>query len=1462
MDDSDARKVIDFIAHAEGPIPPELLAMATSDAAVETALKATSHLLGQTKHGWSVFHNSFRLFVMEQPSLRFGKPNLDYKPAIYRRLSELTLHAETNNPQRWLELRYLARAEQHRDVLALAHPSRFRHQLADSRAATDIQADIRLALICAKYEHDVSIVFSLLLAREEIERRSSAIEHAPTIVDALIALGDIDGVRAMSEGQIGDHYKAIDALLVNDDYVGAKALFDDIDPFSQDSQPVPHQSDLPEWSQRVFHFRDPEQIESCLERLSTESGDGLDADEIASVRCDIARAALLARPESSPEQVAKALGIDDDDLPYLLIEAALSACAREQFNNIRALVQAAHEHPAFSSVSNGMRRQLASLCLQIGNRELASNLFQDLEPPSVALLDDSIGEGDAQYIINAVIQHATLASALKQPIAKTAVSKNRLYRPLQHHADAIGTLLGRVQSGQEVGSGEVSGAAKGLLSFLDNARSTKGSEFYALHQIRGLDPLLSRMMIRVASMSGEQEFTAVVSMFDASFSCPTSSRTLNIPSRRAVIQETFHGDGNATAAFNRLEQLLCAVHGNTPEEHIDLIASIATLFAEMGNPQRARELLTELHSNTLGYALPAKKDPQYSLWGDLLESANSQDPQGSGQRILLMLRQLSGMALTEGDGAAHRLAPRVVVEAALHDPALAYKAARLLTSKGLLSWDRAINSLMIGMVRRCPELVSACSVTWRTLALPFYSEPYYSESQTGQFVLEALAVTSGEDLATVIEILLDGIEIHSTSSARTKLLERLLTAASQRGITNQRINDALHRWRSETPTLEDRGTPGKYDGIASLKLLDIALSSDLQPSYDATSAFTRLVNTGTLEEAAAFFDRWPVIRRDHRARHALVDRAFEENDRVLARNLIRNIQSEDDELSGWSYWQGAAKLKYFKALVNLDGSEVHEAAYMDLVDELITSPGSSSPILFDTKDVFSTICAKPDWVAMWELLAEQLVTTREHAAAEFELSEEAPANDSHLIAALFHWAFELSATEVTQLARSGASQLADVPQGREAFSSLVRILLNGDLDEPAEALQLLFRDTAANASDWVDDVLPKVNSTDYVVAAFASALLDRWEQPWTLSTQELPFYYHLQIPDSEAGNSTSSLTDPSSGAMRVNDPLGWTADLNSQVDDLARTGVPAASIRYRCASLIESWGGLEAFGQHETERRRSELSQLDLRVPYSKPHLLAAFRALRHVAGEFRLSGLVEARAIPQLLYSMNYQVHLPPLKGPAVRPASIPRPAVRRGKGWQSEENQWLDEIERDMSPLVDGGDRVIAEITHFYYRLARRNLELTRARAPFYDEATRWASTGRSLPVALWIDGVCSLGDPSKNIVRRLSTSGIPTYPDDVLIICPEWLSYLSWQHDPADWTRYLDSDGVCVARLVWWRDGAPQDAYQDQLWGEGVALVITQEGRSTLESVAGSLKVGVHSRRFIEGENPSERRLSRVE
>lgn len=1464
VDDADARKVIDYIARAEGSIPPELLAMATSEEAVEKALRSTSHLLNQTRHGWSVFHNSFRLFVMEQPTLRFGKHNPSYTPNIYCKLAELTRAAESDNPQRWLELRYLARAEHHQEALRLAQPSRFRNQLADSRSVTEILGDIRLALICAKHEPDPSAVFCLLLARDEMNRRSSAIEYAPSIVDALLALGDIDGVRTLAEGQIGDYYKAIDALLIAGEIDNAKALFNEIDPFSQNSPSSPIRSELDNWAQRVFHFRDLEQINKCLADLSV-IGDGVgpDMDDIANIRCNIALSVVHADPDCDLSLVANQLGISDSDLPYLLIEAGRVAYDHQDFERAFLFASTAFAHPSFLDAANGFRRQLAILMFRLGNEEISRVIFKGLEVPSIAIMDEAFNDLSAEYIINAVIQHATLASLLGLPVADSEKSKSSVLRPLQHHANVIGMLLGRARTGRTINTGEVTQAAQSLIGFLKNAFSKRSHDSYAVHQLAGLEPILTKLMIQVASMCGEQEFKATVHLFDSSFTNKTGVSRLDIPSRRVAIEEIFLTDRDTFTACERLEDLLSVIHGNTPEEHLDQVASLAKVFANIGNTERARELLQQLHDNTLGYALRAKKDPQYSLWDDLLRCANHQDPDGREQRVLLLLKQLTGMNLTEGRDAAHRLADSVLTEAALYGPALGYQAAKVITAEGMLSWGNVIDSLMIGVVRRSPELAVPCAVTWRALALPFYSEPYYQENKTGEFVYQVVRIAAEKDLPTVVETLLDGIEIHSTSVARVRLLERLIAALSHRGVNVERANNALLRWQVETPAPADRGTPIKYDSIGSLRLLNDELSRDEMPGYESALAFSRLLDTATLGDAISIFERWPSIQCDSRARFALIDRALAENEKELARHLVDECQSALEEQPNWSYWRGNTKLKYFQARIALDGSKVHEEAYEDLLDELISQPESLSSILLDAKDMLSTICAEPDWVVVWDLLAEQLTTTREYSLAQLNLPIQVPESDEALIATLFQWSFSLSAIELTNLARAGAQQLSTLVQGKRAFHLLVGALLDGNADEPAEALQLLLRDTFAVPTDWFERVSPLVNNTDYAVATFAGGLLDRWEHCWSMTRQELPFFYCLQIPISKDEVEPLFLTDPVTRAMRVNDPLGWTSALTFQVDCLAEaSGISTEVIRHRCHYLIESWGGLEAFGQPETKRLQAELSKVDMKIIFPRPHILAALRALRHVAGELRLAELVGASAEHRLLYGMNYQVDVPPLFSPTVRPVFISRPTVLRDAGVDEKKTQWLSDAELDLSPLTDNDGSVIAEVSHFYCRVVSRHYEMTRARAPFFANNDRLASTGHLLPRALWYDGVLAPNELSKNIVRNLSTCYCPGYPDEILVLCPVWLRQLGWQHDPDNWMNYINHSGECIAKLIWWRDGAPLDTHQDQLWGEGVALIVTQNGRRALEDTAGPLNIWVHSCRSVGGEEHAERYLSQVE
>jgi hypothetical protein len=173
----DAVDVLFYLARAEGPMPLELLAQRLSEAGIERALSATRHLLVDGQHGWAMFHNSFRLFVMAKPKIRLGRPVADFGLEIYRGLAHLATIADATSPQRWLELRYLARIQDDQAVLALARPERFRQQLFEGRSDSELIADLQLAFQAVRRTLESATAVRLLLIRDELGRRTSPLRQ-------------------------------------------------------------------------------------------------------------------------------------------------------------------------------------------------------------------------------------------------------------------------------------------------------------------------------------------------------------------------------------------------------------------------------------------------------------------------------------------------------------------------------------------------------------------------------------------------------------------------------------------------------------------------------------------------------------------------------------------------------------------------------------------------------------------------------------------------------------------------------------------------------------------------------------------------------------------------------------------------------------------------------------------------------------------------------------------------------------------------------------------------------------------------------------------------------------------------------------------------------------------------------------------------------------------------------------
>ena len=339
QNDTGAQDVLHLVAHAEAPLDPELLAQTISPTSIEHAWSIARHLLARVPSGWSIFHNSFRLFVRRQQRLRYGEVDPDHSCGLYSKLAEIARRAPADSPQRHLELRYLLRAQRHREALSLATPALFREQFLAGRSARDIQDDIRLAFGSLVELPDATVAFGLLLASDEVGRRSTALEQAEEIVDALLALGDIAAAEQFVEDFGGDGFLVVDAWLVKGNTERARVLFERIEPLHSlsnkmgNSLSLSRNEELTKWASRAVHFRTSADVVAGIERIVElarhAQHDFEQPDELSrSLRSTAAQAALGASLATDLNTVLGVYGVHPDDQGALSLDLANSLFSR------------------------------------------------------------------------------------------------------------------------------------------------------------------------------------------------------------------------------------------------------------------------------------------------------------------------------------------------------------------------------------------------------------------------------------------------------------------------------------------------------------------------------------------------------------------------------------------------------------------------------------------------------------------------------------------------------------------------------------------------------------------------------------------------------------------------------------------------------------------------------------------------------------------------------------------------------------------------------------------------------------------------------------------------------------------------------------------------------------------------------------------------------------------------------
>ena len=1454
-EDNEVLDILGLVARAEAPLDPRDLESLYPSAAIERTWRQVRHLLKRSGHAWSIFHNSFRLFLTRLTRTRYGLPDADYSASTYRQLADLAARVPANSPQRFLAARYLMRAGAHTEALALATPTLFRAQYLAGRAASEIRADVRLAFRSLQAVVDPTAAFTLILAADEMRRRAEAFDDPDESVQALLALGLLEEAEDFLDEVGGDGFLVVDAWLKQGNLDRARTLFEQIEPLHDlgsdhmSNGPSMRVDEFGQWAERASEFRSPAElvagIDRVVEGLQREPGPIDEPEEVGmQLRERAALAALARNPLADRDALIADFRLEPTARALLATQTAqqlLADGADWLAQATAALAEAVADATALAQVPRGLRRTTALLAARRGLIAQARALYDGVSTPALNELDNATDFDQAGYLVGAVVDAAELGVWMDLPAPPTSPPRKAVLRPLQQFTLDTGQLAARSRrEPQNVVAGAAAQLCASFIRYVCRAGTGGVDEHFGALQLDKAAPEVLSSLLRSAARVGASEFAATVAAFDQVLAEHPRQGDRHTPLQILVAEAVAGVNEDVKGAQARLDALLGQREKGTPGQFLASTARLAQALARIGRPGRARELLAQQRGETLGYALRAKKDPQYAFWSSLLQAANQADPPGRAQRVRVLTRQAIGMSATEGRDAAYRLAHVLVAEAATDSAALGASVANALLANLLIDFPAMVDGLMKGTVRRAPSRVLACVELWVALCLPFHRAAYYRESEEGEFLHEAIRLAAPEQLGRVRDRLLENIDRHALIDVRPDALAALRDALLARGEDATPVDAALQRLEG-VPRLRRRmgNSPTRYDNVPDMVQL-IALLDTYgaggEITYEASMAFVRLLPDADLPPALDLFDRHPKLQADYKCRFGLVDRALAAGDRAAATRLVAAYPPADDSSARWS-WGGGLR-HYFAARLQLEGDAVFPTAYANFIATLVAGEEQVSALLWDIDDIWPVLTASPDWAAMWAAVEEQLPRTRDYRLGE-DVSVET-LTDATLAASLTERMLSLPVTDVRW--HAGRAALALASADPHAFAYLMTILLGSDEDDVVlDGLRLLHSATRVEPDpELVALVVDLIGHADFGIRQLARRIATHREREVDPLNTPMPAFYNLALPPIGAPDCADQLRAQPFGPPSVSDPAAWSAPFPDAIELLAQiAGVSEDHVRRRVQQLIDGWGSVEVFGQAGTDRLRARLSMFGLQNAFFYPHVTVALRALRHVAGELAAAGRIPGNQVDELLH----QLHLSPAwlrTDVDARPAFVRRPVLPEGGG---DETAWLEGVNEDVADHA-AADFVLGEITCY--------------RGRYVDSRYEWSQLG--------LLGVLMqpTGDPTE-LVHNLPTGApvqlvarpwLGAMPRWEMVLNPNIAEQLHWR--TVDQTTWRDIDGDLVATAHSWRDGGPDgELHGECLEGEGAAIVLTAAGRKQWNAVRGGARTDVLARRTKQrGRNTSAR------
>jgi hypothetical protein len=937
-------ELLAMIARWRGPIDLEWFAEHGHDVAVRTVRRLAGYFFRrEAADRWYFFHESFRLFLIEQTGSADERADARY----HRMLADMCAATPPAQSASWEQLHHLILAGARAQVQALATPQFFRAQTEALRAPSAIAADIRAALVSIAEARDVLGLVNLVLAARENSARSFELEWSQSLPLLLIRLGDVrSAVEHLRSGfELRDRKDIVLEASISLDIKGERAeaerLFELAEPLDLLTGEPEHygrmnlQHDVLEaWAAAAPRFREASKVVEQIVAMPVSSFElrSMRADEQESA-APAWRARLLLTAARTFDALEDADGVglaiaalDQNDefqcsLRLLLeVESGRDADGQPVEATIASLREAEPtDYRDFARVT------AAEYLLRVGERDLA-HAWSIAVPQPPAERDYGIGDERfmphvLRFRLNRVL---AIVGEVREPAEIIPDPDNaRDYGATVGARDVISVaqLSGRIVTGPDVPITAVTEVLDGIFDHVDasnrNWRTWSG-------YLRAVPELLA-LLVESAARHSPDALEDVRRRLAERWSTTRLTHRDEMRKVLLVMAEAGIDPGWIRDQMRALDAAPLA--DSDVGTQINECFEQAAAWLELGDEERAR---AAMHRGVrASFGVGARKDTQLDDWIELMKPQLTETSTDANDRIIWLARCLAGLeATTEGDAGRYAAKTLLAAVASSH-PAETVRLVRWLPTVNVLGTEEALAAALDGMA------AAGDGLAWRVLQdclVPMARTEYPQ-------VVEALArTTPSEELGDRLTALADRVAVEGLASTRlgwrgsiVKALEQHQLVLDDAGLTDADLTAserAPESMRNHTTPTEKR-----FDDVSSAAELLSRVEPTNIDDYEWDEVVERLVDSLTAEHAEQIFHAFANTRRGSLIGARLSGRLDQLGRRQAAADVARRA-AEGGTPSGWVVWSdGGSRVRPLQALASVAREEAQALLWQLLAQD-------------------------------------------------------------------------------------------------------------------------------------------------------------------------------------------------------------------------------------------------------------------------------------------------------------------------------------------------------------------------------------------------------------------------------------------------------------------------------------------------------------------------------------------------